>query len=262
MPTPQLGSRVNEQRITDEELADLYAWPPTSGPWVRANFATSLDGAITGPDGRSATVNSEADHVVFELLRALSDVVVVGAGTLRSEGYTPIGVVMRWRATRSALGLANGLPLVCVSNRGDVPPKLLGGAPGAVLLATHTAAAGLAQAREQLGPDSVLICGDTAVDDPQLIDQLVARGWTRILTEGGPHLLSSMVAAGVLDEICLSVTPVVVGGRGRRITTEAAVPTGYAPRVLVEQDGTLLGRWFREASDAEVGSAAVHQELG
>ena len=231
--------------LDDAALAALYVAQPRSGPWVRANFAASLDGAITGPDGKSGTVNSLADHVVFQLLRAISDVVVVGAGTLRSEGYTAISVQRRWQSTRSALGLAEKLPLVCVSNSGRVPPRLRGAPVGAVLLATHTGAPGSAEAADLLGPDQVLVCGADAVDDRILVAQLAERGWERILTEGGPHLASSMVAAGVLDEVCLSVTPVVVGGTGPRMTTDAATVTGYEPRVLVEEDGTVMGRWFR-----------------
>jgi riboflavin biosynthesis pyrimidine reductase len=212
---------------------------------VRANFATSLDGAITGPDGRSGSVNTVADHVVFELLRAVSDVVVVGAGTLRSEGYTALSVANRWHRTRSRLGLVDVLPLVCVSNSGEVPPRLRVAPRGTVLMATHTGAPGLADAREVLGEEQVLECGDEAVDDTRLVALLADRGWDRILTEGGPHLTGSMIAAGVLDEVCLSVTPVVVGGVGPRMTSPAATVTGYVPRVLVEEDGTLIGRWFR-----------------
>jgi riboflavin biosynthesis pyrimidine reductase len=126
------------QPLDDASLARVYAEQPRAGVWVRANFATSLDGAITGPDGRSGTVNTAADHVVFELLRALSDVVVVGAGTLRSEGYTALTVGSRWHPTRRQLGLGPDLPLVCVSNSGDVPPRLRQAPRGSVLMATHT----------------------------------------------------------------------------------------------------------------------------
>ena len=233
------------QPLDDASLSELYAEGPRDGIWLRANFATSLDGAITGPDGRSGSVNTAADHVVFELLRALSDVVVVGAGTLRSEGYTALTVADRWRSTRSALGLGADLPLVCVSNTGAVPPRLRDAPTGTVLMATHTGSPGLAEAQQVLGSEQVLVCGDDAVDDARLVAMLGDRGWNRVLTEGGPHLVSSMIAARVLDEVCLSLTPVVVGGDGPRMTSPAATVTGYVPRVLVEEDGTVMGRWFR-----------------
>ena len=242
---PGADSVILGAPLDDASLAALYTAQPRPGPWVRANFATSLDGAITGPDGKSGSINSAADHVVFELLRALSDVVVVGAGTLRSEGYTPLTVQDRWRTTRSELGVASALPLVCVSNSGQVPPRLRAAPRGTVLLATHTGSPGFAEAREVLGEQQVLVCGEEAVDDRRLVAVLGERGWSRILTEGGPHLASSMIAAGVLDEVCLSLTPLVVGASGPRITTAAAVPTTYSPHVLVEEDGTVMGRWFR-----------------
>ena len=234
-----------DRPLDDASLAAVYVVQPRAGTWVRANFATSLDGAITGPDGRSGSVNTAADHVVFELLRAVSDVVVVGAGTLRSEGYTALSVADRWQATRSGLGLADALPLVCVSNSGAVPPRLRDTPRGTGLMATHNGSHGLAESRAVLGDEQVIVCGDDAVDDVRLVTMLADRGWDRILTEGGPHLASSMVAAGVLDEVCLSLTPVVVGGDGPRMTTAAATVTGYVPRVMVEEDGTVMGRWFR-----------------
>jgi riboflavin biosynthesis pyrimidine reductase len=242
---PAIGGPGVGEPLDDASLSNLYLARPREGVWVRANFATSLDGAITGPDGRSGSVNTAADHVVFELLRGLSDVVVVGAGTLRSEGYTALSVSTRWRTARSELGLADALPLVCVSNSGGVPPRLRDSPRGTVLMATHTGSPGLAEARAVLGDEQVLVCGEEAVDDARLVAALADRGWERILVEGGPHLAGSMVAAGVLDEVCLSLTPVVVGGDGPRMTSAAATVTGYVPRVLVEQDGTLIGRWFR-----------------
>jgi riboflavin biosynthesis pyrimidine reductase len=213
--------------------------------WVRTNFATSVDGAITGGDGRSGSVNSAADQVVFELLRALSHAVVVGAGTVRSEGYPALDVDPRWQATRRGLGLPVDLPVVAVTSRADVPPSFRDQPVGRVLLATHAASPGLAQAREQLGDDQVLVVGDDVVDDRTLVSALRDRGWSRLICEGGPHLHRSMLAAGVVDEIALSVTPVVVGGDGPRITNGGPLEAAYRPAVLVEEDGTLMGRWLR-----------------
>ena len=83
-------------------LPELYAVPRT--PWLRVNFVSTVDGAATGEDGRSGTINNEIDHQVFEVLREQADVVVIGAGTARVEGYRDIGK-----------------PLVLVSRSGAVP---------------------------------------------------------------------------------------------------------------------------------------------
>lgn len=231
--------------LTDLDLVDLYAVPPTTPTWLRANFAMSVDGAITGSDGRSGTVNTAADHVVFELVRALSDVVVVGAGTARGEGYGPLAVAGRLAGTRARNGIAPALPLVVVTGRGEVPESLRGAAPGRVILATHAAAPALSEARRLLGADHVMVCGASAVDPTVLLEGLHARGLTRVLTEGGPGLLTTLVEAGVVDELCVSVTPRAIGGTGPRMTQGSSLDAPFVPRVLVEQDGTVMGRWLR-----------------
>jgi len=237
---PALGSRLE-----DEDLVHLYAVPRTSQRWLRANFATSVDGGATGGDGRSGSVNTVADHVVFGVLRGLSDVVVIGAGTARDEGYGPLSVDRRWLAARAAEGLANELPLVVVSDRGHVPPQLVGARDGSVLLATHFGADGLDSTTQALGKDHVLVCGEFHVEPERLMDQLAERGWRRVLTEGGPRLFGSFLEAGVVDELCLSVTPRILAGSGPRIAATAGRDDAFVPRLLVEEDGTLMGRWLR-----------------
>jgi riboflavin biosynthesis pyrimidine reductase len=207
-------------------------------------MVTSLDGSATGADGRSGGINTDADHVVFELLRAQSHAVVVGAGTLRDEGYSPIAVDERWRGLRRDDGLPPALPLVAVSNRGHVPPQLAGVADGTVLLATAESAPGLADARSSLGEEHVIVCGDERVDPAQLLQMLGHRGWTRLLTEGGPSWLSTLVGHGLLDELCLTIAPILVGGDHPRPLSGDDVAVDLKLHALLEQDGTLLGRWL------------------
>src|SRR3954454_22167056 len=135
--------------LDDAGLAAAYAAPRHR--WVRCNMISSLDGAATGPDGRSGSINNEADHVVFEVLRALSDVCVVGAGTIRAEGYPPLSVADSLVSLRRGLGLRDELPLVAVSNRGEVPPTLSGCRDGRALMAVPSSAPGLESARRDLG---------------------------------------------------------------------------------------------------------------
>lgn len=235
-------------RLADADLAALYAVPEDEQRWVRANFATSLDGAVTGGDGRSGSVNTPADGIVFELVRALSDVVVVGAGTARGEGYGPLSVSERWRPLREKEGRPLVLPVVVVSTSLRLPPLLAAAArerSGGVLVATHEGSPGLITARREYGDAKVLVCGKTAVAAAELLEQLAVRGWTRVLTEGGPQLFGSLLEAGVVDELCLSLTPRIVGGDGRRLVAVTDRDDGFIPRGLVEQDGTLIGRWLR-----------------
>jgi riboflavin biosynthesis pyrimidine reductase len=224
---------------------DLVRAYQTDRPrWVRCNMVSTLDGAANGPDGRSGTINTDADHIVFDLLRALSDVVVVGAGTVRVEGYPALDVPPEWEDVRRDLGLAPMLPLVVVTGTGDVPPTVRQEAAGRVLLATTESAPGLDEARRALGADHVLVCGTERVELDRLLDQLGERGLGRVLTEGGPHLTGSFLAADALDELCFTISPLVVGAGHPRPVEAPTEPRALTLGLLLEQDGTLLGRWF------------------
>jgi riboflavin biosynthesis pyrimidine reductase len=208
-----------------ESLADLYAVPST--PWLRVNFVTTVDGAATGEDGRSGSINNAVDQQVFEELRAQSDVVVIGAGTARVEGYRAIGK-----------------PLVVVSRSGRVPVQLRDEPADDVLMATYAASPGLEHARAVLGTDSVIVAGQHRVDLAALRAQLIRRGWDNILSEGGPHLLQSLLEEGVADELDVTVVPRVLGGEHPRITDGAPVDASLQLHTLLEDEGTLLARWL------------------
>lgn len=219
-------SGLSADKLTDEQLASLYDVPST--PWLRVNMVSTVDGAATGEGGKTGTINNAADKRVFDLLRRQADAVVVGAGTARAEGYRPMEK-----------------PLVVVSRRGAVPPQLLEAAPGAVLLATCESAEGLEVTRDLLGADNVLVLDGTGVDLSALRARLVERGLANLLSEGGPHLLRDMLEAGVVDELCATFVPRLVAGEHIRMTEGPSVDVPLDLRVLLEEDGTLLGRWFR-----------------
>ncbi|MEP7193376.1 MAG: pyrimidine reductase family protein [Actinomycetota bacterium] len=237
-----------------EALALAYAYPQLSADqtWVRANFVTTLDGAATGDDGRSGSINTGADRDVFALLRALCDVVLVGAGTARAEGYRRAVVRAPW------LNLRQGRPAhpttAVFSRSGVVPPRLSDAREdsGEVLLVTCESAGAEAvdRARGTLGEDHVIIRGDESVDLSAAVDALADRGLPQILCEGGPHLMRDLTASGRLDELCLTIAPTVVAGDGPHITAGAAVTADLMPRLLIESQGTILGRWARPRSAA------------
>ncbi len=226
-------------------LAELYAVPAGADSWLRVNMVTTVDGAAFGADGRSGTINTDADHVVFELLRALSDVVLVGAGTLRIEGYGALGLDPEMAALRARQGRSPDVPLAVVSRAGQLPPSLAQAPPGRVIAVTHAAAPGLSALRATLGADQVVVAGDGAVDLGAALRALAERGLRHVLSEGGPHLLGSFLAAGVVDELDLTWSPVAVAGTAGRIVAGVPVERALAPRALVEHDGTLMGRWLR-----------------
>ncbi|NHA67689.1 dihydrofolate reductase family protein [Phycicoccus flavus] len=228
-------------RLTVADLVDLYA-PPRGRRWVRSNMVSTLDGSAVGADGRSGSINTDADHRVFSVLRDHADAVLAGAGTMREEGYQRVAPTRR-----SPVPAA----LVAVTRSGRVPEGLRTPTDGrgAGLLVTCAAAGdrALDRARSVLGEESVLVCGDDDVDLAAALDRLAERGLRHVLVEGGPSLLGTALAAGVLDELAMTLPPLVVGGDGPRIVTGAplAPPDGVAarPHLLLEESGTLLGLW-------------------
>jgi riboflavin biosynthesis pyrimidine reductase len=235
---PRRPSRLGS-RATAADLEDLYAFP-RRGTWVRANMVTTLDGAAAGPDGRSGSVNTPADNRVFALQRDLADVVLVGAGTVRTEGYRRLEPTRRSRVPAT---------LAVVTRSGRVPENIRTGKEGrgpAVLVTC--AAAGekaLDRARSVLGEESVLVCGTEEVDLRAALDALSLRRLRKVLLEGGPSLLSTALAADVVDELALTVAPTLVGGDATRITSGPTLSGAHGiparPYALLEEAGTLLG---------------------
>lgn len=211
--------------LDDEALAAAYA--PRGEPWLRVNFVSTVDGAAQDGDGLSKSINNAADKRVFNLLRRQADCLVVGAGTLRAEGYD----VPR-------------LPLVVVSRSGQVPEGLVGAPAGRITMATVASAPHLAETTALLGSENTLVLGEDEVDLVALKAELAQRGWVDQLSEGGPHLFGSMVAAGVVDELCHTIVPRLIGGAHLRIMAGVDVDVALEPVSLLEQDGTLLGRWL------------------
>lgn len=216
---------IDSLGASSEDLADLYR--PPRLPWLRVNMVSTVDGAANGESGKSGSINNDADKAVFDALRAQADAIVVGAGTARTE---------RYRVT--------AVPLVIVSHSGQVPEQLREADPGKVVMAVCATSPGLAEARELLGPENVIVAGESQVDLLAVKAALVDRGLRNLLSEGGPSLLRDLLAAGAADELCLTVVPRAIGGVHPRIVMGESVAVELDLAVLLEQDGTLLARYL------------------
>jgi riboflavin biosynthesis pyrimidine reductase len=228
-----------------QALADLYAYPVPvrESGWVRASMVSTLDGSASGADGRSGSVNTVADRVVFGVLRGLADAVLVGAGTARAEGYRQPVAKPVFADRRFAAGQTTEPVLAIVTRSGRLPDQALFGPPNPSLVITCEAA-DLAALRRTAGRDRVLVAGEQDVDPVLAVAGLAALGLPRILLEGGPTLLGRVVAAGRLDELCLTWSPTLAGGEGPRISHGPAADLRLRPAHLAECGGTLLGRWL------------------
>ncbi|MEU7027848.1 pyrimidine reductase family protein [Streptomyces sp. NPDC046275] len=234
-----------------DELADAYAYPPeaASGRWLRANMVSSLDGAGQH-DGRSQPLSSEADMKIFGTLRGLADVVVVGAETVRSEGYRPARAREAFAARRAAAGQGPAPVIAVVTASLDLdfslPLFTEPLVPTLVLTGAGSSAERRAEA-ERAGAEVVIAGDDRGVDPERAVAALEERGLRRQLTEGGPRLLGQFVAAGVLDELCLTLSPTMTAGTAQRIAggPSVAVPKRFAVASVLEQDGFLFTRYRR-----------------
>lgn len=201
-----------------DELVAAYAVVDRTTPHLRANFVASLDGSAT-LGGLSGGLNDEWDKQVFDTLRMLADVVVVGAGTLRTEGYGALLLEPPAVAWRRAHGLPDHPVLAAVSSRLALDPEapMFTGAASRPLVLTHSDAP--ADRRRALAEVAdVLDCGHSAVEPAVLRRALAERGLSQMLCEGGPTLFGALVAGDAVDELCLSLSDVLAGGSGPRIS--------------------------------------------
>ncbi len=243
-----LGS---DRQLDDGDLPELYGYPAElNGTWLRANFISSLDGSAT-VEGTSGALAGPGDRAVFILLRELADVIVVGAGTVRIEGYSGAHLGFAERQQRRARGQSEVPQLAIVTKSGrldrdlavftdtEVPPLVLTSASAADAIRQRLA--GLAEVIDCSGDDP----GE--VDEAVLLANLANRGMRRILTEGGPMLLGTFIERALLDELCLTIAPFLVGGLPRRIATgPGQLPTRMrCAHVLTDDAGYLYTRYVK-----------------
>ena len=205
-----------------EEIIARYRVADRSVPRLRVNFVASLDGAATH-EGLTDGLNNEDDKLVFDTLRLLSDVIVVGAGTVRAEGYGGI----RLTPVNAAWRVANGLPeqpaVAIVSSRLDIEPTHPAFTDAATRPLIVTYRGSPAEKRAALAEVAdVLVCGEGAIDLRLMRTELAALGHTQVLCEGGPHLFGSLIEADCVDELCLTISPVLEGGSAGRIARGGA----------------------------------------
>lgn len=247
------GSRDRPPQLNDDDLRSLYGYPARlDRPWLRVNFVSSIDGAVA-VDGASAGLGTPADKRVFRVLRELADAIVVGAGTARTENYGGARIGDEAAARRRAAGQSAVPPIVVVTASGRLDPtsRLFTdtSVPPVILTSSRADADHLARLRAAGG--DVEIVGDDAVSGAAIVDELHRRGLLRALCEGGPGLFGTLTAEGVVDELCLTTSPLLVAGRAGRIAVSdatAATPMTRA-HVVGDDDGTLLTRWVRPRAE-------------
>jgi riboflavin biosynthesis pyrimidine reductase len=218
-------------------------------PWTTVNMVASVDGSMT-LSGRSRGLSDETDREIFNVLRSMADVILVGAGTVRAERYGPARIAPELAGLRDVRG-QNPLPrIVVVSASGlfdtDLPlfdPEVVGDGPPPIII---TCAENEENVQLLGSRAEALVAGDTTVDLPLALSMLNDRGVQIVVSEGGPTLNASMVERGLLDEMCLTVSPLTVGGdAGRIIDGHRELPSPIPMELahILELDGALYTRW-------------------
>jgi riboflavin biosynthesis pyrimidine reductase len=211
------------------DLTQAYAWP-AEAPWVRAMMVMSLDGVITGPDGRSGSISSKTDRDIMRIVREESDAVLIGASTMRAERYSPM------------LGRSR---IAIVSKTLDLPwdePAFRESTHTPIVITDGSAPAD----RMQLAADhaDLLVLGDLDRDPGMMITALHERGLSRIICEGGARLLGSLVEVDAVQEFDIAVSPIFMGAGQVLLEAHLEKPKHLRLMHVIEDDGFIFTRYL------------------
>ncbi|WP_285683183.1 pyrimidine reductase family protein [Actinoplanes sp. NBRC 103695] len=225
--------------LDDDALLECYAYPAglaRDGPTLRMNFVSSADGAAT-VDGRSGPLGGPGDKRIFDMLRLRCDALLAGAATVREEQYDALRPDPVWRE-------ANGLPpyplMVILSRSLDLDPDqaIFTDAPRPPLVLTGPGAepGRLADVAEIV----------TVSNLTEGLAEVRRRGGIRILCEGGPSVFGQLIAADLVDELCLTISPLLAGGSAGRISHgPPAEAREMSLRQVLTDGGQLFLRYGR-----------------
>lgn len=239
-------SRLHPGPAEDVAAAAAYAYP-ADGPYLRANMVTSVDGAAA-LEGRVGALTGPADQQLLVTLRSLCDVLMVGAATVRAEGYGPVRVLPELQAARKKAGQLPAPRLAVLSRTIDVDLEsraFTDAVERPLILTTARAEADRIRAAKRVA--DVLVIGEDAVDLRTAIEQLAGLGLSRMLTEGGPSVLAGLYSHDLVDELCLAVSPLVACGGFTRVTAGPALADPMRVRLaaVLEKDEFLFLRYTR-----------------
>ncbi|GII92047.1 pyrimidine reductase family protein [Sinosporangium siamense] len=228
----------------DVDIPLAYAYPEER-PWLRVNMVASADGAAW-VKGLSGGLSSKGDRRIFGVLRGLADVILVGASTVRTEGYRPTRPRGSWEELRA--GRPPAPPIAVITRRLDLDlgsPLFADAEPYARTIVLTCEAAPADRRREAAKTADVIIVGEERVDLARAVAELHARELTRVLCEGGPRVNAQLTTAGVLDELCLTLSPMVLGGGASRILNGENCQVTMDLAHVLEEEGFLFCKYVR-----------------
>ena len=242
------------ERLDDPLAAyvDVDRSSPRGPCWVMANMVGGLDGSAA-IGGRVSALSTAPDAALFTAMRTVADVVLVGAETVRCEGYGPLTLPRHRAETRRAEGRPAAPRLAVVSRSLDLDwggrafadPKLEG---RAVVVTCEAADPDRVKRATEVA--DVIVAGDDFVRPKLALEALAERGHRVVLNEGGPRLLGELVAGGHLDELCLTIAPLMGGDLlPVSVAPPGAPVVGLSLRHVLRDGDTLFLRYERDGAD-------------
>jgi riboflavin-specific deaminase-like protein len=212
---------------------------------VRINMVASVDGRTTDAEGRAGGLGGDGDFEVFRALRALADGILVGAGTVRTEGYGPhkLPRALAERRRRDGVDAPATVIVVSRSLNLDLRSRLFADAVARTIVLTCDSSP--TNRRDALSEVArVVVAGDNVVDLADGLAQLAEdHGIARVVCEGGASLNQALLGAGLADELCLTIAPQLVGSEGVRLVNPPVPSAGLELRGACEQNGELYLRY-------------------
>lgn len=211
----------------DVDLDELYR--PPRARWLRLNFIASVNGSVAGPDGTSQSLTNRTDRRILGAIRRAADVVLVGASSVRTEGYF----------------LPRSAPLAILTGSGDlmghrIPADV---APGGVIVLCPPAAVDAVRGSLGGAAAAVVELEGPRIDPAVAIAALHDLGHDSIVCEGGPTLASQLLAADLVDELCLSLSPQIVPLHAHLIPGLVTGKQVHLEQLLLDEESTLYARW-------------------
>lgn len=231
--------------LDDAQLEDLYRYPAGDGEWLAVNFVSSADGAVeTG--GQARPLSNPPDRKVLQLGSDLADVVLVGATTAMVEDFRGVHPGEETLEIRRRHDLADVAPTAVVTT-GSLPtdaPAITRAATTTFVITCASAPEAKQKAWKEAGAE-LIVAGEQEVDLAAAVRELADRGMRRIDCEGGPHLFGGLIEAGLVDELRLTVSPLLVSGGASRIAAGTPLdPVDMELATVLAEDGVLLLRYL------------------
>jgi riboflavin biosynthesis pyrimidine reductase len=235
----------NDGEIDDHRLERLYAYP-AARKWLVANYVASADGGVE-VDGLARRLSNPPDRQVLQLGSDLADVLLVGATTAMVESFRGVHPDETTRERRQRHELREVPPTAVVTTGRSLPadaPVITHARTPTLVITCATAPVAKQKAWEDAGAE-LLITGEHTVDLAAAIRELTDRGLTRIDCEGGPHLFGSLLAADLVDELRLTISPLLISGTAARIASGFPLePIDLELASVLAQDGVMLLRYL------------------